>query len=125
VVANPPSIDPDRRIAVGYDSGNGVLAAFSFDEAGVLEARWTRSQDHASHMIRFPETGELVTGDYDRQRMADQVVILDIETGTELARADTGSPVQSVVFPCAGFDRDVYVCSFTTLTRVHVGSSAP
>ena len=125
VVANPPSIDPDRRIAVGYDSGNGVLAAFSFDEAGVLEPRWTRSQDHASHMVRFPETGELVTGDYDRQRMADQVVILDIETGAELARADTGSPVQSVVFPCAGFDRDVYVCSFTTLTRVRVGSSAP
>jgi len=24
------------------------------------------------------------------------------------------------VFPCVGFDRDVYVCSFTTLTRVHV-----
>jgi hypothetical protein len=120
IVANPPVVDPVRRIAVGYDSGNGVMTAFSFTDDGALEPRWTRPQDHACHMIRFPDTGELVTSDYDRDRMADQVVILDIETGAELARADTGSPIQSVVFPCAGFDRDIYLCSFTTLTRVRV-----
>lgn len=120
VIANPPVVDPDRSIVVGYDSGNGVMTAFSFDGDGALEPRWTRRQDHASHMIRFPDTGELVTADHDRERMADQVVILDIETGAELARTDTGSPIQSVVFPCAGFDRDVYLCSFTTLTRVQV-----
>ena len=34
-------------------------------------------------------------------------LVLDIETGAELARVDTGSPVQSVVFPAVGFDRDV------------------
>jgi len=49
------------------------------------------------------------------------VVVLDIQTGTEIARADTGSPVQSVVFPAVGFDRDLYLCSFTTLTHVSVG----
>ncbi len=30
IVANPPTIDPERGIAVGYDSSNGVLAAFDF-----------------------------------------------------------------------------------------------
>jgi hypothetical protein len=124
VIANPPAIDPRRRIAVGYDSGNGVLAAFSFsdDPAGerALEPLWTRPQDHACHPLRFPDTGEVVTGDYDAERMMDQVVVLDVETGTEIARADTGSPVQSVLFPCAGFDRDLYLCSFTTLSRVRV-----
>jgi hypothetical protein len=50
--------------------------------------------------------------------MADQVVVLDIETGTELARADTGSPLQAVVFPAVGWHRDVYVTSMSTLTRV-------
>ena len=73
-------------------------------------------------MIRFAHTGELVTADYDVERMAEQVVILDIETGIERGRADTGSPLQSVVFPCPGFDRDVYLCSFTTLSRVRVRS---
>jgi hypothetical protein len=124
VIANPPAIDPQRRIAVGYDSGNGVLAAFSFadDLAGdsAIEPLWTRPQDHACHPLRFPDTGELVTGDYDAERMMDQVVVLDVETGSEIARADTGSPVQSVLFPCAGFDRDLYLCSFTTLTHVRV-----
>jgi hypothetical protein len=26
-----------------------------------------------------------------------------------------------VLFPAAGFDRDLYLCSFTTLTHVRVG----
>jgi hypothetical protein len=121
VIANPPAIDPQRRIALGYDSGNGVLAAFSFTDDGVLEPLWTRLQNHACHPLCFPDTGELVTGDHDADRMMDQVVVLDIETGTEIARADTGSPVQSVLFPAAGFDRDLYLCSFTTLTHVHIG----
>jgi len=120
VIANPPAIDPQRRIAVGYDSGNGVLAAFSF-AGDTLQPLWTRQQNHAAHPLRFPDTGELVTCDHDAERMMDEVVVLDIETGTELARADTGSPVQSVLFPAVGFDRDLYLCSFTTLTHVRVG----
>ncbi len=129
IVANPPAVDPDRGIAVGFDSGNGVLAAFDVDPGtgatGAMTPRWSRDQDHACHMIRFPDTGELVTADHDRARMADQVVVLDIETGTELGRVDTGGPVQSVVFPAVGFDRDLYVCSFTTLSHVRVVSGSP
>ncbi len=119
VVANPPAIDPDREIAVGYDSGNGVLAAFSFG-GDTLSPLWSREQNHACHPLRFPDTGELVTGDHDAEAMTDHVVVLDIETGAEKARVATGSPVQSVVFPCPGFDRDFYWCSFTTLTRISV-----
>jgi hypothetical protein len=48
------------------------------------------------------------------------VVVLDIDDGRELARADTGSPVQSVLFPAAGFAGDLYLCSFTTVSRVSV-----
>ena len=50
--------------------------------------------------------------------MADEIVVLDIETGDERLRVDTGSPVQSVVFPAAGFGRDFYYCSFAAITRV-------
>ncbi len=120
IIANPPVVDPDRGIAVGYDSGNGVLRAFSIAADGTLEPRWSRPQHHASHLVRYPDTGELVTADYDHERFADQVVVLDLETGAEKARADTGSPLQSVVFPAAGFGRDLYLCSFTTLSRVTV-----
>jgi hypothetical protein len=111
LVANPPIVDDRRGIAVGYDSGNGVIAAF---DSATLEPRWRRDQDHASHLLLYAETGELVTGD------GADVVILDIATGDELARADTGSGMQSVLFPQPGWHRDFYVCTLFTVSRVAV-----
>jgi hypothetical protein len=120
LIANPPVIDTGRAIAVGYDSGNAVMAAFTIAPEGSLTPRWQRHQHHAGHLLLDPVTGALVTGDYDAGRRADQVVVLDIATGDELARADTGSPVQSVLFPAAGFGAGVYLCTFTTISRVSV-----
>jgi len=120
IVANPPVIDDRRRIAVGYDSGHGVLVGFDMGHDGELTVRWRRDQDHASHLLLFGDTGELLTGDYDHERQADQAVVVDIATGDELARADTGSPVQSVLFPAPGFGRDCYTCSFTSISRLSV-----
>lgn len=121
VVANPPVVDEERHIVVGYDSGNGVLAAFDIAADGGVTLRWRREQDHASHLVLFPETGELVTNDHDPARMADAIVVLDIESGKELVRLESGSAVQSVLFPAAGFDRDFYYCSFAAVTRVAPG----
>ncbi len=122
LVANPPLIDEQRRIAVGYDSGNGVLAAFDVAADGATTPRWTRAQNHGCHPLLFPDTGELVTNDHDATRMADSVVVLDIETGDERLRVDSGSPVQSVLFPAAGWDHDVYTCSFWGVTRISRGA---
>lgn len=111
VVANPPVVDVERGIAVGYDTGNGVLVGF---DAETLERRWERQQDHGSHLLLYEGSGELVTGDH-----AD-VVVLDVSTGEERGRVDTGSGMQSVLFPCPGWDRDLYLCSFLTVARVAV-----
>lgn len=118
LIANPPLVDEARRIVVGYDSANAVLAAFDVAPDGTTTPRWSRNQDHACHPLLFPDTGELVTDDHDAARGMDQVVVLDIATGDERVRVDSGSPWQSVLFPAAGFADDVYLCSFTTLTRV-------
>lgn len=118
LIANPPLVDEDRRIVVGYDSGNGVVAGFDVAADGTLAPRWRRDQDHACHPLLFPDTGVVVTGDHDGERMADQVVALDVVTGTELGRADTGSPLQSVVFPATDGDGTVYAASMSTLARV-------
>jgi hypothetical protein len=109
LIANPPVVDEARGIVVGYDSGNGVVAAFDLDG---LTPRWRRDQDHGSHLLLYADSGELVTGD------GADVVVLDIATGEELARADTGSGLQSVLFPTPGRERDFYVCTFLTVTRV-------
>ena len=122
IVANPPAIDAERGIAVGYDSANGVLAAFAIEPDGTLVPRWRRDQHHACHPILYPDTGELVTADHDADRMMDQLVVLDIETGDEKARVDTGSPLQSPVFLAPGFGRDLYYVAFPCVSRVTVAS---
>jgi hypothetical protein len=118
IIANPPLVDVARRIVVGFDSGNGVLAAFDLADDGSLSPRWSHRQNHASHLLLLPGTGELVSAHHDGDRMAEQVVVRDIDTGTELARADSGGALQSAVFPAVGWDGDAYLTSFTTLTRV-------
>jgi hypothetical protein len=119
IIANPPLVDPDRRIAVGFDSGNGALAAWTFDESG-FTPRWQRAQDHAAHMLRFPDTGELVCFDHSLTD-GEHAVVLDIDSGTEFARVAISSPVQSVLFPAPGWARDFYAITFTGITRVFVG----
>ena len=123
VVANPPLVDETRGIVVGYDSGNGVMAAFDVLGDGATTLRWRRDQNHACHLLLFVDSGELVTTDHDQAMMRDDIVVLDIETGEERVRVASGSPVQSVLFPAAGFDRDIYYCSFTSIARLSVPNS--
>ena len=81
------------------------MAAFDIGADGGLTPRWRRRQDHAAHLLLLPGPGALVTGDHDRERCVEQVVVLDIDTGAELVRADTGGPLQSAVFPALGHGR--------------------
>ncbi|HEY1737673.1 MAG TPA: hypothetical protein VGI86_03130 [Acidimicrobiia bacterium] len=124
VVANPPLVDEQRRIVVGFDSGNGVLAAFDIVDDGTLTPRWTREQNHACHMLLFADTGELVTTDHDATRMVDEIVVLDIESGDERLRVASGSPIQSVVFPSPGWNRDVYYASFAAIARLTAATTS-
>lgn len=112
VVANPPVVDEARRVVVGYDSGNGVMVGFDLD---TLEPHWHREQDHASHFLLYAGSGELVTGDH-----AD-VVVIDVASGEELGRADSGSGIQSVLFPAPGEERTFFLCTLATVSRVWVG----
>jgi hypothetical protein len=116
---NLPAFDPERRIAVGYDSGNRVLAAFDLGPDG-LTPRWRRELGASMHLVRFPDTGELVVNDHGPD--GDDVVVVDLETGEEKARAATGSIPQSVVFPAVDHDATFWYCSFSTLARVRPSS---
>jgi hypothetical protein len=62
--SNPPAWDPERRTVVAYDSGNAVVRAWRLagDE---LEPLWRRDGlAHAGHLILYPDTRELVVGDW-------------------------------------------------------------
>jgi hypothetical protein len=147
-VTNPPVYDVRRRIAVAYDSANGVVHAFRFD--GRLAPLWRRELSHSAHMVLYPETGELLLNDFKgpaffhtragravarkmtlvtrhaslRRRAArltrDEVVVVDIETGSELGRAAVPTVMQSVVFPAPGAGRDLYWLTMSTIARIAV-----
>ena len=113
-VTNPPVYDPARRIAVGYDSANGVLAAFDFD--GGLRLRWRRVLATAGHLLLYADAGVVMA--YDHTAAGEDVVFLDVATGEERARVATGSVIQSVVFPAAdGAGAACYV-SFGRVARI-------
>ncbi|HEU0023885.1 MAG TPA: hypothetical protein VFQ12_04620 [Thermoleophilaceae bacterium] len=52
---------------------------------------------------------------------SDHLVVLDLDTGDERARAAVPSPSQAFLFPAPGFQRDVYYQSLTTIARIVVG----
>ena len=112
---NLPAFDPGRGIAVGYDSGNRVLAAFDLGPGG-LTSRWRRELGASMHLVRFPDTGELIVNDHGPD--GDEVVVIDLESGDEKARSATGSIPQSVVFPAVDHEAALFYCSFSTLARI-------
>lgn len=118
LIANPPLIDERRRIALAYDSGNGVLTAFDIAADGSTALRWKVDQDHAAHLLFDPESGLVLTGHHDGSRFAEQMVVRDLASGDEVLRLDSGSPLQSVLFPAAGGPGVVYSCTFSTVSAL-------
>jgi hypothetical protein len=120
-ITNPPLVDPQRRIVVGYDSGNAVLKAWRIDAASTMLAPlWEKTGFGASsHMILYPRNGNLFCNDYCR--FGERIVMLDIDSGRELARAATGGLMQGVVFPSPGWHGDVYWSTMDRVARLYTG----
>jgi hypothetical protein len=111
-------VDVRRRMVLGYDSANRFLRAWRFGEAMQdLQPVWHKPNfGVASHMVLLPERGQVVLNDY--RRFGEEVVVLDIATGTEQGRVRVGGITQGVVFPSVGWNDDVYWCSMGRFSRV-------
>ena len=123
-ITNPPLIDIQRNIVIAYDSANRYLQAWRFaPDACTLTPLWSKSAfGCASHMILYPDTGEMVINDY--RHRGEEVVVLQIETGAEIARVRSGGLTQGVVFPSTGWGRDFYWSSMGRLARVSVAPAS-
>lgn len=116
-ITNPPLYDPQRRIAIAYDSGNARIAGFRFDRPGRYTRLWQHDMGASNHFLLYPESGEVVVNDFD-ETAGEHVVVLGIEQGDVRGRVAIGSPIQSAVFQAPGFARDLYACTFATVARV-------
>lgn len=119
-ITNPPLYDLQRRIVLAYDSANSYLGAWRFNPDDLsLTQMWHKSPfGCASHMMLYPDTGEVVVNDY--RQHGEEVVVLDIESGAEKARVRSGGLTQGVVFPSVGWNRDFYWSSMGRLARIFV-----
>lgn len=119
-ITNPPLYARQRHVVVGYDSANCVLQAWRFDPGTrAMTSLWRKTPfGCASHMIHYPDTGELVINDY--RKHGEEVVVLNVESGLEIARVRSGGLNQGVVFPSVGWSRDFYWSSMGRLARVFV-----
>ena len=118
-ITNPPLVDVQRRIVVAFDSANKVLRAWRIGAGHTLAPLWTQNDfGVASHLLLYPQTGELVVNDY--RRWGEEVVVLEVETGSERGRVRSGGITQGVVCPSVGGERDLYWCSMGRLARVFV-----
>ena len=62
--SNPPGWDPVGKIVVAYDAGHAVVRAWRLDGDDLMPL-WRRDGlAHAAHLIVFPDTRELVVGDW-------------------------------------------------------------
>jgi hypothetical protein len=67
--SNPPGWDPEGRIVVAYDAGNAVVRAWRL-RGDELEPLWRRDGlAHAGHLIVYPDTREVVVGDWRGARL--------------------------------------------------------
>jgi len=119
-ITNPPLVDVQRQIVLGYDAANRFLRAWRIGPAGQgLSPLWEKADfGVASHMVLLPASGQVVLNDY--RRWGEEVVVLDIASGAECARVRVGGITQGVVFPSLGWERDIYWCSMGRLSRVFV-----
>jgi hypothetical protein len=117
-ITNPPLVDVQRRIVLGYDSANRFLRAWRFGDAVQdLDPLWHKEDcGVASHMVLLPERGQAVLNDY--RRWGEEVVVLDMTTGAEQGRVRVGGITQGVVFPSVGWNGDIYWSSMGRFSRV-------
>jgi len=106
------------RTLVVAETFGCCLTAFDIAADGSTALRWKVDQDHAAHLLFDPESGLVLTGHHDGSRFAEQMVVRDLASGDEVLRLDSGSPLQSVLFPAAGGPGVVYSCTFSTVSAL-------
>lgn len=121
-ITNPPLVDPGRGLVLAYDSANDCAQAFAIERASgrtSLRPAWRKDGlGCASHMLLYPDSGEVVLNDW--RRFGEDVVVLDLATGAEKGRVAVGGWTQGVVFPSPGWGRDLYWSTMSRLARIYV-----
>ena len=106
-IVAPPLYDQERRILVCFDSRNAKLGAWRYKGKDDYERLWVKDFRTSNQLTLYGDTGELLVDDVEPTRGWDAVV-LDVETGREKGRVDTGCVRSGGMWYTPGFGRDFY-----------------
>lgn len=112
-------------VLMAWDTGGMGMAAFDIGGSEATpEMLWFHPFRTSMRPILFASTSELIINDHrelDAGRSSDDLVVVDLETGTMKARVPTGDSQMAGVFMTPGLDRSLYFCAADIVTRISVG----
>ena len=125
IIAPPvhvPEVSPGVGMAIAWDSINGGLAGVEVP-AGTpsveMRVAWHLDVRPSMQPVVYPESAELVINDFrpgaDGGPPSDDLVVVDIATGSLIDRVPTGSRVANGMFLSAASDRRVLYASTTAV----------
>ena len=128
IIAPPvhvPDVGPGTGMALAWDSVNGGLAGVEIPGSGhgrQMTVSWHLDVRPSMQPVVYPESGELVINDFrvsaDGGPPSDDLVVVDIATGTLIDRVSTGSRVANGMFLSAASGRRVLYASTTAVALV-------
>ena len=125
----PPVHVPDARpgvgMAIAWDSVNGGLAGVEVPtgtQSRDMAVVWQLDVRPSMQPVVYPESGELVINDFwvgaDGGPLSDDLVVVDIATGSLIDRVPTGSRVANGMFLSAASDGRVLYASTTAVALI-------
>ena len=135
IIAPPvhvPQVGPGVGLAIAWDSINGGLAGIECppledhpersNGSGGMEVAWHLDVRPSMQPVVYPDSGELVINDFragpDGGPPSDDLVVVDIATGSLLDRVATGSRVANGMFLSAAGAGRVLYASTTAVAMV-------
>jgi len=111
----------DKKILLTFDTNNRKTGAWRFNGAGNFEQLWVHDIGNSNQVFYYPDTGEVVLDDVLEDNSVDTVLI-DIESGEEKGRANTGARTAAGMAFYPGLGRDLYSTSGShgLLYRVYI-----
>ena len=117
----PPVHVPGVAMAIAWDSVNGGLAGVEVSGSASREMRvaWHLDLRPSMQPVVYPESGELVINDFtagaDGGPPSDDLVVVDMATGSLIDRVPTGSRVANGMFLSAACGRRILYASTTAV----------
>ena len=128
IIAPPvhvPEVRPGVGMAIAWDSVNGGLAGVEVPAATPpreMSVAWHLDVRPSMQPLVYPESGELVINDFTSGTHggppSDDLVVVDIATGSLIDRVPTGSRVANGMFLSAAGDRRVLYSSTAAVALV-------